>query len=94
MSVSELFEIQERKELVSKITYLLQYLQFALVICNAIGTPVDSKYVDLCPKFLSMSANHILSASHDKIMIWTYRTSQIKSALNISSSIQDTTTDR
>lgn len=68
--------------------------QFALVICNAIGTPVDSKYVDLCPKFLSMSANHILSASHDKIMIWTYRTSQIKSALNISSSIQDTTTDR
>ncbi|GAB6028434.1 WD repeat-containing protein 35 [Chamberlinius hualienensis] len=57
--------------------------QFALVVCNSIGTPVDSKYISLCPISLSMSPSYILAASKDKVIVWRFHTPQVTSAFKL-----------
>jgi len=48
--------------------------QFILVLCNAIGSPLDSKYIDVKPDFLSITAHHVVAASADFVYVWHYRT--------------------
>ena len=61
--------------------------QFALTLCNAIGwmraachsqsnctagTPLDSKYIDINPLFVSLSATHVVAASRECVYVWAY----------------------
>lgn len=46
--------------------------QFVLILCNAIGHPVDNKYIDIEPVFLHMTKTHIIVASHECVYIWAY----------------------
>ena len=48
--------------------------QFILVLCNAIGSPLDSKYIDVKPDFLCITAHHVVAASADFVYVWHYRT--------------------
>jgi len=48
--------------------------QFILILCNAIGSPVDSKYIDVEPTFLTMTPYHVIVASADMVYVWQYRT--------------------
>lgn len=48
--------------------------QFILILCNAIGSPVDSKYIDIEPVFLAMSPYHVIVASTELVYVWQYRT--------------------
>jgi len=48
--------------------------QYALLLCNAIGTPLDSKYVDVEPTYLSVTPYHVVAASHSFVYVWQYRT--------------------
>lgn len=48
--------------------------QFILILCNAIGSPVDSKYIDTEPTFLAMTPYHVIVASADQVYVWQYRT--------------------
>jgi len=48
--------------------------QFILILCNAIGSPVDSKYIDIEPIFLSMTPYHVIVASNELVYVWQYRT--------------------
>lgn len=46
--------------------------QHVLVLCNAIGTPMDSRFIDFEPQFLCMTATHIIAASNNAIYVWQY----------------------
>jgi WD repeat-containing protein 35 len=52
--------------------------QHILILCNAIGSPVDSKYIDIQPKHVTMTPYHIIAASDDQIYVWHYRSSVSK----------------
>ena len=47
--------------------------QFVLILCNAIGTPIDSKYIDIEPIYLEMTPTHVVAASHECVYIWHYK---------------------
>lgn len=52
--------------------------QYCLILCNAIGSPVDSKYIDIQPLSVTMTDFHIIAANEDQIYVWHYRTSVSK----------------
>mmetsp|Transcript_25379 Transcript_25379/g.58463 ORF Transcript_25379/g.58463 Transcript_25379/m.58463 type:complete len:1193 (+) Transcript_25379:116-3694(+) len=46
--------------------------QFILILCNAIGSPVDSKHISIEPTYLAMTKTHIIAASDEVVYIWHY----------------------
>jgi len=48
--------------------------QYILILCNAIGSPVDSKYIDIEPVYLAMTPYHVIVASNEMVNVWQYRT--------------------
>ncbi|XP_060267833.1 WD repeat-containing protein 35 isoform X7 [Ovis aries] len=57
--------------------------QFVLVLCNSIGTPLDPKYIDLVPLFVTMTKTHVIAASKEAFYIWQYRVAKKLTALEI-----------
>jgi WD repeat-containing protein 35 len=57
--------------------------QNALVLYNAIGTPIDSKYVDIEPIAVTMTTSLVIAASREQFFAWQYRTPKAKSSLEI-----------
>ncbi|VDM42438.1 unnamed protein product, partial [Toxocara canis] len=64
---------------------------YFMQVCNGIGTPVDSKYIDLEPKFVAMNASEVLVASADAFFLWRYVVprSSFRDALSTSTSTND-----
>lgn len=56
---------------------------FGLIICNSLGTPVDSKYIALEPLFVAMSSTLVFAASKDSFFMWQFRTAKSWSHLTI-----------
>ncbi|XP_011196664.1 WD repeat-containing protein 35 [Zeugodacus cucurbitae] len=54
---------------------------YQLMLCNSIGTTVDSKYTDMKPNFIGINSGHVTIASFDEVLIWHYNTP--KSAANL-----------
>jgi WD repeat-containing protein 35 len=52
--------------------------QYILILCNAIGSPVDSKYIDVEPVVVAMTPFHVVVCSHDVVYVWQYRTAVAK----------------
>mmetsp|Transcript_7812 Transcript_7812/g.27429 ORF Transcript_7812/g.27429 Transcript_7812/m.27429 type:complete len:1008 (-) Transcript_7812:93-3116(-) len=48
--------------------------QYILILCNAIGSPMDSKYIEVQPTFVSMTPYHVVVASDSAVYVWQYRT--------------------
>lgn len=48
--------------------------KFILILCNSIGSPVDSKYIDLEPTYTTMTKYHVIVASKESVYVWQYRT--------------------
>ena len=46
--------------------------QYAIVLCNSIGTPIEYKYIDFQPLFWSMNSTHIVVASKSYFYLWNY----------------------
>lgn len=46
--------------------------RFGLILCNALGTPVDSKYVHLDPHLVAMTSSHVITASNAGFILWHY----------------------
>ncbi|XP_024603589.1 WD repeat-containing protein 35 isoform X3 [Neophocaena asiaeorientalis asiaeorientalis] len=57
--------------------------QFVLVLCNSIGTPLDPKYIDLVPLFVTMTKTHVIAASKEAFYTWQYRVAKKLTALEI-----------
>jgi len=49
---------------------------YALLLCNAIGTPMDSKYIGLEPLHMAMSSTHVAVASRDAVYLWQFTTAR------------------
>jgi WD repeat-containing protein 35 len=50
--------------------------QYVLILCNAMGTPVDSKYIDIQPTLLKMTKTHVVAASENCVYVWAYKSSK------------------
>ena len=47
--------------------------QWYVVLCNAVGCPIDSKTITVEPKHVAMSKTHVIIASDDVVYYWHYR---------------------
>ncbi|XP_058241994.1 WD repeat-containing protein 35 isoform X1 [Hemibagrus wyckioides] len=56
---------------------------YVLVLCNSIGTPLDSKYIDIDPLFVTMTKTHVIAASKEAFYVWQYRVAKKLTALEI-----------
>ncbi|XP_028927849.1 WD repeat-containing protein 35 isoform X1 [Ornithorhynchus anatinus] len=56
---------------------------YVLVLCNSIGTPLDPKYIDIGPLFVTMTKTHVIAASKEAFYIWQYRVAKKLTALEI-----------
>uniref|UniRef100_A0A4W3H1G3 WD repeat-containing protein 35 n=1 Tax=Callorhinchus milii TaxID=7868 RepID=A0A4W3H1G3_CALMI len=57
--------------------------QYVLVLCNSIGTPLDSKYIDIDPLFVTVTKTHVIVASKEAFYIWQYRVAKKLTAMEI-----------
>ncbi|KAF6107088.1 WD repeat domain 35 [Phyllostomus discolor] len=57
--------------------------QYVLVLCNSIGTPLDPKYIDIVPLFVTMTKTHVIAASKEAFYTWQYRVAKKLTALEI-----------
>ncbi|XP_065368949.1 WD repeat-containing protein 35 [Calliphora vicina] len=55
---------------------------YQLLLCNSIGTTVDSKYTEVCPNFIGINSNYVAIASKDEILLWHYHTPKSASQLH------------
>ncbi|XP_069691691.1 WD repeat-containing protein 35 isoform X2 [Periplaneta americana] len=62
--------------------------QYGLILCNAISTPVDTKYMDIEPLWIAMNSSHVFAASRDNFLLWHYRTPKARSTLIMTGSRQ------
>ncbi|XP_049861684.1 WD repeat-containing protein 35 isoform X1 [Schistocerca gregaria] len=62
--------------------------QYGLILCNAISTPVDTKYTDIEPLWTAMNSSHVFAASHSNFLLWHYRTPKSRSTFAALSSRQ------
>lgn len=58
--------------------------KFALIVCNSIGTPVDSTTTEVEPLHLSMTESHVFAASKDQIFVWRFQTPRGRTVLELS----------
>ena len=49
---------------------------YGLILCNSIGTPVDSKYINIEPLFVTMTSSHVIAASKESLFVWHFRTAK------------------
>lgn len=47
--------------------------QYAVVLCNSIGTPLEYKYIDFMPQYWAMNQTHIVVASRSYFYLWNYQ---------------------
>ncbi|PKU37548.1 wd repeat-containing protein hypothetical protein [Limosa lapponica baueri] len=57
--------------------------KYVLVLCNSIGTPLDPKYIDIGPLFVTMTKTHVIAASKEAFYIWQYRVAKKLTAMEI-----------
>ncbi|XP_075168241.1 intraflagellar transport protein Oseg4 [Haematobia irritans] len=55
---------------------------YQLLLCNSIGTTVDSKYTEVCPNYIGINSNYVAIASRDEILLWHYHTPKSASQLH------------
>ncbi|XP_064652091.1 WD repeat-containing protein 35-like [Lineus longissimus] len=58
--------------------------QFVLVLCNSMGTPLDSKYIELDPVYLTMTKTHIVASSKEAFYTWQFKNPKKLAAMEIS----------
>lgn len=47
-----------------------------LVVCDSIGSPVDTKFTVIDAVNIAMTANHLIIASDSYVHVWQYKQSQ------------------
>lgn len=57
--------------------------QYIIIVCNDIGSPVDSKYLHIEPLHVAMTNSHVVVASEDVVYIWLYKPSVTKAGSDL-----------
>ena len=47
--------------------------EFLLILCNAIGSPLDSRYLPFDPESVAATGTHVIAASGERLFVWRYR---------------------
>jgi WD repeat-containing protein 35 len=50
-----------------------------IVLCNAVSCPIETKYVGIEPKYVTMSSTHVIIADDEVVYYWQYRQANLKS---------------
>ena len=58
---------------------------YQLLLCNALGTPIDTKVIKVEPLFLAITTNHVFASSRDAFFVWHFRTAKSWTHLRIDS---------
>ena len=53
--------------------------QWMLVLSNAVGCPLDSKIINIEPKYITMNKTHLILANDEVLYYWQYRTTKTSS---------------
>lgn len=53
--------------------------QWMLVLSNAVGCPLESKLINIEPKFVTMNRTHLILANEEVVYYWQYRTTKSSS---------------
>jgi WD repeat-containing protein 35 len=46
--------------------------QYILILCNSIGSPIDSKYINVRPDHVTVTGTHVCVASTDTLYCWQF----------------------
>lgn len=46
--------------------------KYVLILCNKKGSPIDSKFIGIEPKFIHMTKNYVFVASDSNVFVWAY----------------------
>ncbi|XP_061599596.1 WD repeat-containing protein 35 [Cololabis saira] len=57
--------------------------RYVLNLCNSLGTPLDTKYIDIEPIFVTITKTHVITASKEAFYLWQYRVAKKLTALEI-----------
>jgi WD repeat-containing protein 35 len=52
--------------------------QWTIVLCNSVGCPIESKTINIEPKFVAMNKTHVIVASDEIVYYWQYRAQNAK----------------
>jgi WD repeat-containing protein 35 len=44
--------------------------QWIVILCNAVGCPIENKYITIEPTFVSMNKTHVIIACDDVVYYW------------------------
>ena len=58
---------------------------YQLLLCNALGTPIDTKTIKIEPLFLAITTNHVFASSRDAFFVWHFRTAKSWTHLRLDS---------
>uniref|UniRef100_A0A7S4L907 Anaphase-promoting complex subunit 4 WD40 domain-containing protein n=1 Tax=Guillardia theta TaxID=55529 RepID=A0A7S4L907_GUITH len=58
---------------------------YILILCNSIGAPVDTKYINIEPHYIHMTETHVVCADDNTICVWQY-SSRVSKLTSIDSS--------
>ena len=62
--------------------------RFVLYVCNAISTPIDTKYLELEPRQLAMNSTTVIAACRSNFLMWNFRAPR-SSAFNVARARRD-----
>lgn len=46
--------------------------QYVLTLSNSVGCPIESKVINIEPRFVTMNHTHIIVCSEDTVYYWQY----------------------
>ncbi|CAB3360361.1 Hypothetical predicted protein [Cloeon dipterum] len=55
--------------------------KYGLILCNTIGTPVDTKFIEIEPLNITMNPTHVIIASKSEFYVWNFRTPKSRSSI-------------
>lgn len=44
-----------------------------IILCNAVGCPIENKYITIEPKYVAMNKTHVIVCNDDTVYYWQYR---------------------
>ncbi|XP_072032249.1 WD repeat-containing protein 35-like isoform X2 [Amphiura filiformis] len=62
-------------------------IQYVLVLCNSIGTPLESKYIDIEPQYVAVTKTHVIAASKEAFYVWQYKTPKKLTAMEVNQAL-------
>ena len=57
--------------------------QYALVLCDSIGTSLDSRPIRFLPQHVAMTATHAVATSGNTLYVWNYCNEEVRCKLDV-----------